>query len=205
MSDSRIVPDARTTNRDSRTTVAPPGVDVPERHPDAPAPGQPVPSHYARCFACGDDTAGLQMDVRAGEGLSVSAEFTVSERHQGAPGLAHGGLLAAAFDEALGSLQWLLQVPSVTGRLETDFIRPVPVGSTVLIRAWIVGRAGRKIWSAAEGRLGGPDGPLVVTAAALFIVVPLEHFTEHGRAAEVETARDDDRVRRTVRSFEVNP
>ena len=205
MSDSRIVPDGRTTNRDSRTTVAPPGVDVPERHPDAPAPGELVPSHYARCFACGDDTAGLQMDVRAGEGLSVIAEFTVSERHQGAPGLAHGGLLAAAFDEALGSLQWLLQVPSVTGRLETDFIRPVPVGSTVHIEAHIVGRAGRKIWSAAEGRLGGPDGPVVVTAAALFIVVPLEHFTEHGRAAEVETARDDDRVRRTVRSFEVNP
>lgn len=205
MSDSRIVPDGRTTNRDSRTTVAPPGVDVPERHPDAPAQGALVPSHYARCFACGDDTAGLQMEVRAGEGLSVHAEFTVSERHQGAPGLAHGGLLAAAFDEALGSLQWLLQVPSVTGRLETDFIRPVPVGSTVHIEAHIVGRAGRKIWSAAEGRVGSPDGPVVVTAAALFIVVPLEHFTAHGRAAEVETARDDDRVRRTVRSFEVNP
>jgi acyl-coenzyme A thioesterase PaaI-like protein len=145
------------------------------------------------------------MDLRAGDGLSVVADFTVSERHQGAPGLAHGGLLAAAFDEALGSLQWLLQVPSVTARLETDFLRPVPVGSTVHIQARIVGRAGRKIWSTAEGRLGGPDGPLVVTAAALFIVVPLEHFTEHGRAAEVETARDDDRVRRTVRSFEVNP
>ena len=96
-------------------------------------------------------------------------------------------------------------VPCVTGRLETDFIRPVPVGSTVHIEAHIVGRAGRKIWSAAEGRLGSADGPVVVTAAALFIVVPLEHFTQHGRAAEVETARDDDRVRRTVRNFEVNP
>ena len=189
----------------SRALVLPPDAVLPERHPDAPAQGALVPSHYARCFACGDDTAGLQMEVRAGEGLSVHAEFTVSERHQGAPGLAHGGLLAAAFDEALGSLQWLLQVPSVTGRLEADFLRPVPVGSTVHIEAHIVGRAGRKIWSAAEGRVGSPDGPVAVTAAALFIVVPLEHFTAHGRAAEVETARDDDRVRRTVRSFEVNP
>jgi acyl-coenzyme A thioesterase PaaI-like protein len=178
---------------------------VPSRHPDAPAPGEPVPSHYARCFACGDDTAGLHLQIIAGDGVNVSAEFTVSERHQGAPGLAHGGLLAAAFDEALGSLQWLLQVPSVTARLETDFVAPVPVGSTVHIEARVVGRAGRKIWSVAEGRLDGPAGPVVVTASALFVVVPLDHFTTNGRAAEVEAARDDDRVRNTVRSFEVNP
>jgi acyl-coenzyme A thioesterase PaaI-like protein len=145
------------------------------------------------------------MEVLAGEGVSVEARFVVTEEHQGAPGLAHGGLLAAAFDDPLGSVQWLLQVPSVTGRLETDFLRPVPVGSTVHIRAWVVGREGRKIFSAAEGRLDGPEGPLVVTAAALFVVVPLRHFTEHGREAEVAAARDDDRVRRTVRSFEVNP
>lgn len=191
--------------RPGRTTVAPAGVEVPVRHEAAPQPGERVPSHYARCFACGDDTAGLRMEVLAGEGVSVDARFVVTEHHQGAPGLAHGGLLAAAFDEALGSLQWLLQVPSVTGRLETDFLRPVPVGSTVHIHAWVVGRDGRKIYSAAEGRLDGPEGPVVVTAAALFVVVPLKHFAEHGRAAEVSAARDDDRVRRTVRSFEVNP
>jgi acyl-coenzyme A thioesterase PaaI-like protein len=145
------------------------------------------------------------MRVVAGEGVSVTAEFTVTPRHQGAPGLAHGGLLAAAFDETLGSLQWLLQVPSVTARLETDFLRPVPVGSTVYLEAHVVGRDERKIWSEAVGRLDGPDGPVVVTASALFVVVPLEHFADHGRAAEVSAARDDDRVRRTVRSFEVNP
>jgi acyl-coenzyme A thioesterase PaaI-like protein len=178
---------------------------VPSRHPDAPAPGDPVPSHYARCFACGDDTAGLQMQVVAGEGVTVTAEFTVTERHQGAPGLAHGGLLAAAFDEALGSLQWLLQVPSVTAALETDFLLPVPVGSTVHIDASVVGRAGRKIWSAAQGRLDGPEGPVVVTASALFVVVPIDHFAQHGRSEEVAAARDDDRVRHTVRRFEVNP
>jgi acyl-coenzyme A thioesterase PaaI-like protein len=197
--------DSRTANRTGRTTTAPPGVEVPQRHPDAPAPGEPVPSHYARCFACGDDTAGLRMHVVAGEGVTVHAEFAVTDRHQGAPGLAHGGLLAAAFDETLGSLQWLLQVPSVTARLETNFLRPVPVGSTVHIEGRVVGRDDRKIWSEAEGRLDGPDGPVVVTASALFVVVPLHHFADHGRAAEVAAARDDDRVRRTVRSFEVNP
>ena len=88
----------------------------------------------------------------------------MSARHQGAPGLAHGGLLAAAFDEALGSLQWLLQVPSVTAALETDFLLPVPVGSTVHIDARVVGRAGRKIWSVASRM--PPDSPASAKTAA---------------------------------------
>ena len=65
------------------------------------------------------------MSITAGEGLTVSGDFTVTEHLQGAPGLAHGGLLTAAIDEILGSLNWLLAGPAVTGRLECDFRRPV--------------------------------------------------------------------------------
>jgi acyl-coenzyme A thioesterase PaaI-like protein len=179
---------------------------LPERNPNAPAPGQPIPSHYTRCFVCGDDhEAGLRLDVVAGDGLSLTGTFTVSEHHQGAPGLAHGGLLTAAFDDALGSLNWLLSAPAVTGRLETDFRRPVPVGSTLHIRAEVVGVKGRKVFTKAVGRLGSPDGPVALTAAALFIQVPIEHFTTNGRPEDVEKAREDRAVRRSVENLEVNP
>src|SRR4030095_2189962 len=95
--------------------------------PEAPAPGEPISSHYNRCFGCGDDhPTGLHMHVTAGEGLTISAMFTVTEDHQGAPGLAHGGLLTAAFDEALGSLAWLLRKPMVTVQLGTEVPRAVP-------------------------------------------------------------------------------
>ena len=57
--------------------------------------------------------------------------FTVTEHHQGAPGLAHGGVVAAAMDEAMGFLLWLLKTLAVTARIEVDFRRPVPVGSTL--------------------------------------------------------------------------
>lgn len=145
------------------------------------------------------------MQVTVGEGVTMHGEFTVTENHQGAPGLAHGGLLGCAFDEALGSLTWLLRRPMVTGRLETDFLRPVPVGSTLHITARCLGISGRKIYTQAVGRLGGGGGPTAVRARALFIEVSLEHFREFGRAEDVAAAIQEAEVRHVVRAFEVNP
>ncbi|MET7642016.1 PaaI family thioesterase [Streptomyces sp. NPDC005438] len=187
--------------------VTPPAdATAPVRHPSAPAPGEPIGSHYEQCFGCGNDQAqGLQLRAYAGEGVEVTAEFTVKPAHQGAPGLAHGGVLATALDETLGSLNWLMHVISVTGRLETDFLRPVPVDTVLYLTARATARSGRKIYCQAEGRIGGPDGPLAVRADGLFIEVKVEHFIDNGRDEEIEAAMaDPDQVRR-ARAFEVNP
>ncbi|MEE1940940.1 PaaI family thioesterase [Streptomyces sp. TRM 70361] len=191
----------------TKTSLTPPRDAVPPaRHPDAPAPGEPLGAHYDRCFGCGaGQPHGLHLVVRAGEGVSVTAEFTVRPEHQGAPGLAHGGLLATALDDTLGALNLLTHTISVTGRLETDYLRPVPVGTVLHLRARVLARHGRKIYCTAEGRLGAPDGPVAVRADALFVEVRVEHFTGHGRREEIEEAMaDPDTVRRT-RAFEVNP
>lgn len=142
--------------------------------------------------------------MTAGEGLTVTARFTVADSHQGAPGLAHGGLLACAFDEALGSLSWLLRVTTVTGRLETEFPRPVPVGSTLFITARVDGVAGRKVYLSADGRLNALDGPVAVRARALFIQVELDHFAAHGRERDVRPATAAASLP-ADRDFEVNP
>lgn len=186
-------------------TTVPADAEIPDRHPDAPAPGDELGSHYARCFACGDESpGGLRMRFIAGEGLTVSARFPVTELHQGAPGLAHGGLLACAFDEALGALQALQREPFVTGRLETDFLRPVPVGTVLHISAWVRGRAGRKLYVTAEGHLDSPEGPVAVQASGLFIAVDVSHFHSHGRAEDIDAARNDPTLRAS-RHFEINP
>ncbi|MFF7528060.1 PaaI family thioesterase [Streptomyces bobili] len=184
----------------------PAGAVKPVRHPDAPAPGELLGAHYEHCFGCGGGQShGLHLEARAGEGVTVTAEFTVQAAHQGAPGLAHGGVLATALDETLGSLNWLLRTIAVTGRLETDFARPVPVGTTLHLEAEVTAVAGRKIYSTATGRIGGPAGPVAVRADALFVEVDVKHFVEHGRRAEIDAAMSDpDQVRRT-RAFEVNP
>ncbi|CAM5717019.1 hypothetical protein SGLAM104S_06788 [Streptomyces glaucescens] len=137
--------------------------------------------------------------------LSITAEFTVRPEHQGAPGLAHGGILATALDETLGSLNWLLRTIAVTGRLETDFVRPVPVGTTLHLEAEVTAVAGRKIYSTATGRVGGPDGPVAVRADALFIEVKVERFVNHGRDEEIQAAMNDPDQLRRARAFEVNP
>lgn len=145
------------------------------------------------------------MRARAGEGVSVVAEFTVQPAHQGAPGLAHGGVLVSALDETLGSLSWLLRTIAVTGRLESDFVRPVPVGTVLHLEAEVRAVAGRKIYSSAVGRVGGPDGPVAVRADALFVEVKVDHFVDHGRQEEIRAVMADPDQVRVARAFEVNP
>lgn len=146
------------------------------------------------------------MRVIAGRDLSVAGEFEVTEHHQGAPGLAHGGLLAAAFDEVLGALNWLLRVPAVTARLETDFQRPVPVGRILHIDAWIVGTVGRKVYTRAVGRLDGANGDVVLTSHALFVQVSMEHFSSHGRDSDVaRAAAERAEEGGHVSTWEINP
>ncbi|MBW8089399.1 MULTISPECIES: PaaI family thioesterase [Streptomyces] len=190
-----------------RTTglTPPEGATAPVRHPDAPAPGELLGAHYDQCFGCGDQARGLGLSARAGEGVSVTAVFTVRTGHQGAPGLAHGGVLAAALDETLGSLNWLQRTIAVTGRLETDFVRPVPVGAELHLEARVTAVHGRKIYCSATGRIGAPDGVVAVRAQALFIEVRVDHFIGHGRAEEIDAALADPDQVKVARAFEVNP
>ena len=149
---------------------------------------------------------GLHLIAHVGQGADITAEFMVTENHQGAPGLAHGGLLSLAFDEALGKLMWLLRAPAVTGRLETDFIKPVPMGSTLHITAEITGQVNRKVYTSAVGRLNSPDGEIAVRAAALYIVVPMDHFMNNAPKEYLEQiAKSPELMAFVDPTFEVNP
>ena len=189
------------------STTPPEGAIIPERHPKAPATGTKIPSHFGHCFGCGElHPTGLHLVAYVGEDADITAQFTVTENHQGAPGLAHGGLLSLAFDEALGKLMWLLRAPAVTARLETDFLKPVPMGSVLHITAKITGQVNRKVYSSAEGRLNSPDGPIVVRAAALYVIVPMEHFLNNAPKEYLELiSKRPDLLAFVDPDFEINP
>ena len=189
------------------STSAPQGAMIPERHPKAPPIGSQIPSHFGHCFGCGElHPTGLHLVAHAGQGVDLTAEFTVTENHQGAPGLAHGGLLSLAFDEALGKLMWLLRAPAVTGRLETDFIKPVPMGSTLHITAEITGQVNRKVYTSAIGRLNSADGEIAVRAAALYIVVPMDHFMNNApKEYLAQMAKTPELMAFVDPTFEINP
>ncbi|MGH8890588.1 MAG: PaaI family thioesterase [Acidothermaceae bacterium] len=184
--------------------VLPDDLAPPVVAPDAPPAGSALGQHYRRCYGCGDAApSGLRMRFTVGEGVQVISEFVVTDEHEGAAGLAHGGLLSAALDETQATLLWVLRKPAVTARLETEYLAPVPVGSIVRIEATCLGVADRKIFTAAEGWLVGRSGPAAATldltgramdlavgsaervlalrSAALFVAVPVEHFTAFGR------------------------
>lgn len=189
------------------STTPPEGALIPQRHAKAPEIGTKIPSHFGHCFGCGElHPTGLHLVAEAGSGVDLTAKFTVTENHQGAPGLAHGGLLSLAFDEALGKLMWLIRSPAVTARLETDFLKPVPMGTTLYITARITGQVNRKVYTEAEGRLGGADGEIAVRAAALFVIVPMSHFLDNAPKEYLEhIAKTPEILAFVDPEFEINP
>lgn len=189
------------------STTPPQGAPIPQRHPLAPTVGTKIPSHFGHCFGCGElHPTGLHLVAYAGEGATITAQFTVTQDHQGAPGLAHGGLLSLAFDEALGKLMWLLRAPAVTARLETDFLKPVPIGTTLYITAEITGQVNRKVYTSAIGRIDSASGEIVVRAAALYLTVPMEHFLNNAPQEYLaELAKTPELMAFVDPTFEINP
>jgi len=150
---------------------------APTRTDSTPPAGTSLGNHYDGCFACGSaHVDGLHLTARAGEGIEVVSRVEITGAHQGAPGLAHGGLVATVMDETLGFVLWMLGVPGVTAKLEVSYRKPVPIQRTVATRALCTGVAGRKVYGYAEMHLDDLEGPLVAEASGLFVVVGEEHF-----------------------------
>jgi acyl-coenzyme A thioesterase PaaI-like protein len=141
------------------------------------------PHHDPACWGCGDAPDGIRLPQPTSEGLTeYEAWFAFDERHQAAPGLVHGGLVAAALDEACGLLATWYRFPTVTVRIFVRYRRPVAINTELLVRAGLVSERGRRLH--VDGEL--TDGSDVFAEAkAAFLHVPLEHFlaTPEGRAA----------------------
>ncbi len=141
------------------------------------------PHHDPACWGCGDAPGGIRLPQPSSEGLTeYEAWFSFDERHQGGPGLVHGGLVAAALDEACGLLATWYRFPTVTARLFVRFRRPVTINTELLVRARLDSERGRRLHVDCE-LTDGSDA--LAEAKAAFLHVPLEHFlaTPEGRAA----------------------
>jgi acyl-coenzyme A thioesterase PaaI-like protein len=153
------------------------------------------PHHDAACWGCGENPLGLHLPLPEQEGLELyEAYVAFDERHQGGPGLVHGGIVAAALDEACGLLATWYRFPRVTARIYVRFRRPVPINTELLLRAQLESSRGRRL--RVTGALGD-GGERLAEARAAFVHVPLEHFlaTPEGRAsAEAWRARLEERT-----------
>jgi acyl-coenzyme A thioesterase PaaI-like protein len=141
------------------------------------------PHHDPSCFGCGDNPIGLHLPRPAAAGLTeYEAYVTFDGRHQGGPGIVHGGIVSATLDEAAGLLATWHSFPTVTARLFVRYRRPVPINTELLVAARLVDLHGRRLHVDARVTDGGE--PLAEARVAL-LHVPLEHFlaTPEGRAA----------------------
>ena len=141
------------------------------------------PHHDPACWGCGSAPAGIRLSPPEQPGATEYESYLAfDERHQGGPGFVHGGMIAAALDEACGLLATWYRFPTVTARIFVRYRRPVPINTELLVRARLTGERGRRLH--VRGELG--DGETVLAEArAAFLHVPLEHFlaTPEGRAA----------------------
>lgn len=140
-------------------------------------PDGTIPPHHPNCFGCGPENAsGLGLRMRV-DGDRVHATATLDRRHEGAPGLAHGGVVAAALDDLFGGVLVMLGRPAVTANLSIDYRAPVMLGQPLELTGWCASANGRKLEFHGEAHAGAV---LVAEARALFVAVDIEHFQQAG-------------------------
>jgi acyl-coenzyme A thioesterase PaaI-like protein len=144
--------------------------------PDTP---RRLTAHHANCVGCGSENPGSLGLTFHVVGERVHADVTFDRRHEGAPGFVHGGSIATAIDDTLGTLLVIIRRPAVTAKLEVNYRRPAFLDRPYALETWIEDIDGRKLHLAGELR-DGDD--VVAESKALFVEVDLAHFADGGDA-----------------------
>jgi uncharacterized protein (TIGR00369 family) len=114
------------------------------------------------CFACGQaNPIGLRLRFEE-DGEGIRAQFTPGPQYQGYQGVLHGGIVAAALDDAMANLFHRQGRETLTARLEIRYRREAPVGRPLVVTARTTAERGRMF--TAEATLALPDGTCLAEA-----------------------------------------
>jgi len=113
------------------------------------------------------------MSIRKEDDTKLVATLVFSSAFEGGPGLAHGGNVAAAFDELLGLTQSLTGEAGMTGKLKVRYRSPCPLNTELWMEGRVHQREGRKI--VARGTMHAGDR-LVADGEATFVVLEDEVY-----------------------------
>jgi acyl-coenzyme A thioesterase PaaI-like protein len=120
-----------------------------------------------RAVGGGSNPTAVELTVRY-DGDEIIADVVLRRAFEGAPGRAHGGIVAAAFDDVTGFVIAQLQEPAFTGELTVRYLAPVPVDQPLELRARLDGRERRKLFISGEVRA---DDVVIATCRAIYITV----------------------------------
>lgn len=129
--------------------------------------------HFPDCVVSGQaNPLGIAI-VCTRDGEEAVAKVTLGAAFEGAPGRAHGGIVAAVFDDTMGYVLMMERTPAYTGRLSITYRAPTPVGEEIEFRARLRRRTGRKLDIVGQAHHGET---LVAEAEGLFIAVDPASF-----------------------------
>lgn len=123
----------------------------------------------------------LAPDSDAHGTFEIHGAATLGAPYNGPPGSVHGGVIAAVFDELLGSTAVVNEVAGFTGTLTVVYRSPTPLDEPLTMRAWIDRVEGRKTFAAGELHHAGT---LCAEAEGIFIGFDPGAFAER-RAANL--------------------
>ncbi len=109
------------------------------------------------------------------DGDVMHAVATFGAAYEGPPGCVHGGYIAAAFDEVLGSTQSLGGRPGMTGRLTVHYRSPTPLRTELRFAGWVDRVEGRKTFTL--GTLHAGDR-LCAEAEGLFVAIDIMKYMQ---------------------------
>lgn len=115
------------------------------------------------------------------DGDVACMRVTLGKAFEGAPGRAHGGVVAALLDEVMGLMNVIHGAMAFTAQLDITYVAPTPVGEPIIARAWLARRDNRKQF--VEATLHADD-VLVASANALFISIDRSVFLEQILSSE---------------------
>jgi acyl-coenzyme A thioesterase PaaI-like protein len=91
---------------------------------------------------------------------------------EGPPQHAHGGAIAAVFDEIMGAAAWLAGYPILAARVSVDFKKPVPLGKIIIYEAQVSKTEGRRVFVTARMHAGKSEP--YATGSGVFVLIDPE-------------------------------
>ncbi|MGE3075221.1 MAG: PaaI family thioesterase [Dehalococcoidia bacterium] len=88
-------------------------------------------------------------------GDTMTARLTFGGRHEGHRGLAHGGLIAQAFDDFCGMFDTFVPGIRYTGQLNVRFLKPVPLDKDVVFDGSVAAKDGSRTFIEARASIDG--------------------------------------------------
>ncbi len=90
------------------------------------------------CFVCSKtNPKGLHIEFSYVDNGIAIAHFTLAKEYEGYPGIAHGGILAAILDDAMGNIEYLKGYVAYTMEMYVRYIKSCYIGEELTVRGWV--------------------------------------------------------------------